>query len=94
MVRFEDLIFRADEVIPQVCQCVLGNSYRQPSKFLHFRGAAKDHGGGQGGLLDSIIKYGNQTKRAQGYTQNQWNAANEVIGQDLMNRFGYLQSRI
>ena len=108
LVRLEDLIFRADQVIPPICECVLGDDddhnqtgslglrgqrkvvpqKRASSKFLHAQAAAKDHGG-QGDLLRSLIQYGNSSRRRDGFTQTQWDAARAIIGTDLMETFGY-----
>jgi hypothetical protein len=42
-----------------------------------------------GGLLKSIVKYGNTTKRRDGYATFQLEAAKDVLDSRLMNLLGY-----
>jgi hypothetical protein len=92
IVRMEDLVFHAETVVPQLCECA-GMSYRGELKHTG-EIANRNHGIEQNatdqGLLRSIIRYGNVTKRRDGYPQFQLDAAREVLGEtNLMEFFHY-----
>jgi hypothetical protein len=91
MVRLEDLIFHAATVIPQICEC-FGGEYHDELRH-HAEVSNKNHGidlnGTAGGLMRSVIKYGNITNRRKGYPPNQLQAAKDILDPNTMDLFGY-----
>lgn len=91
LIRMEDLVFHAEHIMPQVCECA-GFQYRGS---LHQMNEVqnKNHGIEQNatsqGLLRSIIQYGNTTNRRNGYTSLQLKAAADLLDEQLMKRFTY-----
>ncbi len=95
IVRMEDLVFRADEVLPQICECFGGTwqNHHDKTQVRHQpkvanRNAGIDTGLGSG-LLRSIIKYGNTTSRREHYQSMQLEAAKDILDPKLMALFGY-----
>ncbi len=92
MVRLEDIIFRADQVVPKICECFGGTWSRDG---VHHRAKAANRNPGidinspTSGLLGSIIKYGNRTLRRKYYQRIQFEAAKEILDPRLMELFGY-----
>jgi len=91
MVRFEDLIFHAEETISQVCAC--GGGTMKP-KFRYVEESAKGTGGphaGSAGFLASLVTYGNKTLRMKGILTDDRDTeyAREHLDKDLMDVFGY-----
>jgi hypothetical protein len=91
MVRFEDLLFHAENVVSQVCQCGGGTMARD---FRYVEDSAKGDRGphaGSAGFLASLVTYGNSTLRMKGiltdgadveYTRGH-------LDKDLVEMFGY-----
>lgn len=91
MVRLEDLLFHADTVLPQICEC-MGGRYHQEVKHhaeVANRNRGIDTNETSQGLLRSIIKYGNIQNRRKGYPSNQLQAAKEILDPKAMELFGY-----
>ena len=91
MVRFEDLLFHAEDVVSKVCECGGGTMARD---FRYVEGSAKGEGGphaGSAGFLASLVTYGNSTLRMKGILTD----ANDVeyarihLDKDLLEMFGY-----
>lgn len=65
VVRYEDLLYQPEHVMKEVCECY--GSELKPN-FRFFTGSAKiltgPHIGGAG-LIDALIKYGNDTRRKE-----------------------------
>lgn len=91
----EDLLFRAEEVLPQICECFGGTMWNAlgPNRIQYYSNVANHNPGvdnGKGsGLLRSIMNYGNKTLRRQSYQAVQLQAAKEVLEPSLMKLFGY-----
>ena len=96
MVRLEDIIFRADQVVPTICEC-FGGTYRKNEDTngvyqradVANRNPGIDKASHTSGLLGSIIKYGNRTLRRRHYRRIQFEAAKEILDPHLMELFGY-----
>ena len=98
VLRMEDLIFHADTVLPQMCECVGGKlrgSRVQQITEIANRNAGIDRSSGKNsGLLRSIVNYGNITRRRDGYPAFQLVAAKEILDSRLMNVMGYRYEEI
>jgi hypothetical protein len=94
VVRMEDILFHADTVLPQICEC-LGGKINNGGQVKHFamianRNQGIDESGGiRSGLLRSVINYGNITKRRDGYPAFQLVAAKDTLDSKLMNLLEY-----
>lgn len=92
VVRLEDLVFHAETVVPQLCECA-GAEFR--GEFKHTQTIANPNAGidlSQGldmGLLRSVIKYGNITNRRKGYPKFQLEAAKELLDPRMMDLLAY-----
>jgi hypothetical protein len=92
MVRFEDLIFHAEETVTQICSC--GGGSMKPV-FKYVEDSAKGQGGphkGSAGFLASLVTYGNSTLRNKDILReaNDVNYAREHLDKDLLELFGYV----
>ncbi|KAL7432890.1 hypothetical protein ACHAXM_004312 [Skeletonema potamos] len=91
MVRFEDLLFHAEETISQICDCA-GGTMRP--RFRYVEDSAKgDYGphAGSAGFLASLVTYGNSTKRMKDILTDEadYKYAKENLDMQLMRDFGY-----
>ncbi|KAL3920960.1 MAG: hypothetical protein SGILL_003000 [Bacillariaceae sp.] len=92
MVRMEDLVFHAETVMPQLCECagmVYGGKLKHQGEVANQNHGIELNATDQG-LLRSIIRYGNITNRRVGYPPFQIDAAKEVLSEtSLMGLFRY-----
>jgi hypothetical protein len=92
VVRLEDLVFHAEKVVPQLCECA---GFETRGEFHHKRTVANLNKGidknftNGAGLLQSIIRYGNPKTRRKGYSPCQLWAAKGILDPRLMDVFGY-----
>ncbi len=91
MIRFEDLLFHAEETVASVCTC-WGGTMRPD--FRYVKNSAKGQKGphaGSAGFLASLVTYGNSTLRNQGTLTDKRDAlyARKNLDEDLMTAFGY-----
>jgi hypothetical protein len=94
MVRFEDLIFHAKEVITKVCRCGGGD---MEDEFQYIVDSAKKggdniHGSDRTNYLDAMIKYGSaehHAQRTKGMTSEDKDYARQAFDSELMEAFGY-----
>mmetsp|Transcript_15636 Transcript_15636/g.31761 ORF Transcript_15636/g.31761 Transcript_15636/m.31761 type:complete len:451 (-) Transcript_15636:1303-2655(-) len=91
MIRFEDLLFHAEETITEVCECGGGT---MNSVFRYVEDSAKGQKGphaGSAGFLASLITYGNRTLRMNETltTHADVEYFRTHVDQDLMNIFSY-----
>lgn len=91
MVRFEDLLFHAEETVAAACEC--GGGTLRP-RFKYVEDSAKGSGGphaGSAGFLASLVTYGNRTLRNEGILTERWDRdyAREHLDATLMETFGY-----
>jgi hypothetical protein len=91
VVRLEDLLFHADEVVPQICTCA-GGSFRaffRHSRVVQNRNKGIDTTKVDEGLYRSIVRYGNTTNRRKGYPSFQLEAIRDILDPSMMDIFGY-----
>jgi len=90
IIRFEDLLFHAEEVITQVCHCADG----EVKGGIHIMGESAKNHAGSNGLLSSILRYGHQDNRTDGMTKDDIDYAQQALNKDMMETFGYSHPRI
>ena len=98
IVRLEDLIFHADKVVPQICEC-MGATYHPDGtdgNILLIPETVNQNDGVQDldstitGILRTIIKYGTPSKRLERFQDmQQLVAAKKLLNGTLMDLFGY-----
>ena len=95
VVRFEDLLFYGEEVTETLCECG-GGVPREDRKFPHFVYVSESaklgtaaHGNHKTGLLDALIKYGNDDHRLDHLTPEDLALAAKILDPKLMEYFGY-----
>ena len=91
MVRFEDLLFHAEDVVSKVCKCGGGTMAKT---FRYVEDSAKGETGphaGSAGFLASLVTYGNSTLRNKATLTERADVEyfREYIDKDLMETFGY-----
>ena len=97
-LRYEDLLFHAEDTVTQLCDCVGGrrrgrgrrrddDKFRYPKESVKL--GLKGHKGGTSGLLDAIIRYGDPNMRLEGWTQRDWQYSADNLDQGLMDKYGY-----
>jgi hypothetical protein len=91
MVRFEDLLFHAEDVVSKVCNCGGGTMAKT---FRYVEDSAKGETGphaGSAGFLASLVTYGNSTLRNRATLTERADVEyfREYIDKDLMDIFGY-----
>lgn len=92
IVRYEDLLLHANEVIPQICQCVNGKlvnitehgvTLSQASvKDIHQHGKTSN-------LREAMLRYGSQALRTKHFSKGDLIYADEYLRKELMDLFGY-----
>lgn len=91
IVRMEDLVFHAETVIPQLCECA-GAKFR--GDLVHTAVVTNTNSGidltdPRMGLMRSVVSYGNIANRRKGYATNQLEAAHKILDPTLMDLFAY-----
>lgn len=89
IVRFEDLLFHAEETVSQVCEC--GGGTMKP-RFRYIEDSAKGEGGphaGSAGFLASLAMYGNKTLRMGIFKDGDLEYARHHLDTELLQIFGY-----
>lgn len=91
MIRFEDLLFHAEEVVTKVCNC--GGGVMRDGGFKYIKKPAKAGPAHQGssGLLKSLAKYGDASNRLKSFTTPDLDFAKSVINKDIMRLFKYAE---
>ncbi|KAL7536039.1 hypothetical protein ACHAXR_006879 [Thalassiosira sp. AJA248-18] len=90
VLRFEDILFHAEEVVTKLCNCVEGR--RRKGGFKYPEESAKDAQAGHvgsNGLMNALIRYGDPGKRLEGWTKKDWEYAQNDLDWDLMDKYGY-----
>ncbi|GMI01703.1 hypothetical protein TrLO_g11127 [Triparma laevis f. longispina] len=85
MVRFEDILYNQEQTVKLACECAGGHL---AEVFEYQDDPAKGHGGKEG-AMDVLKKYGDETKRFQGWREADLDFLSRVVDQDLMNMFEY-----
>ena len=92
VVRMEDLVFHAKTVVPQLCKCAGGTMKGNKIKYVT-ETQNQNHGieiaAKGGGLLRSVVNYGNITKRRDKFAGFQLVAAKDILDPRLMELLGY-----
>jgi len=96
LIRYEDLIFHQEYVVGQVCKCIGGTM--SSDDFTPVKESAKGnqpaHVGGSD-LVQSVMRYGDAKKRAEGFSDVDREYAEKAVDKDLVKMFGYKsESRI
>eukprot|EP00551_Chaetoceros_affinis_P009890 CAMPEP_0203662558 /NCGR_PEP_ID=MMETSP0090-20130426/482_1 /ASSEMBLY_ACC=CAM_ASM_001088 /TAXON_ID=426623 /ORGANISM="Chaetoceros affinis, Strain CCMP159" /LENGTH=426 /DNA_ID=CAMNT_0050525363 /DNA_START=147 /DNA_END=1427 /DNA_ORIENTATION=- len=92
IVRYEDLLLHANEIIPQICRCVDGKLVNTTENGVTLsQESVKDVGrhGKTSNLVQSLMRYGNETLRTRHFSKGDLVYADEYLRQDLMEIFGY-----
>ncbi|EED89341.1 predicted protein [Thalassiosira pseudonana CCMP1335] len=87
--RFEDLLFHGEEVLKIACECV-GGVFTDDFVYIE-RNAKEDlpiHTGANG-LVESLVQYGDPSKRLTGFTDRDRYYASKNLDSQLMEKFGY-----
>jgi hypothetical protein len=86
LIRFEDVLYRQEEIVQLIRDCVGMPSSTQP--FARLAGKAKSHGDSSD-YATALIKYISDDTRHQGLNQLDRDYANKVLPKDMMDLFGY-----
>ena len=84
-IRFEDIIFNAEEVMNSVAECA-GLSVRQPYRAM--LKPSKEHGESSS-LLSAMVQYGTYTWRYMGMLSEDLEYSKEALDDELMRVFHY-----
>jgi len=91
IVRFEDLLFYAQNVTETLCKCGGGEPRR--SNFTHVFASAKlgtlAHGSNKTNLLDALIQFGSNKGRLNGMAATDVTHSRELLDPFLMKKFRY-----
>lgn len=89
IIRFEDLLFHAEEVVGRVCKC--GGGVMKDGPFQYVQDSAKKGAAhkGSNGLVKSMLQYGNVRKRTEGYSLQDLQYAESSLRSDILDVFHY-----
>lgn len=89
IVRYEDLLFRPEEMTRKICTCGGG---KMKKKFKYIVQSSKGDSGvhkASSGLVQAISRYGNATVRLANFIKEDLEYAKEELSQNLMQSFHY-----
>lgn len=89
VVRFEDLLFHAEEIATKVCKCARGKMKDGPFRYVvdsAKKGKAHD---GSNGLVKSLTKYAKESNRLKSITPQDMEFLQHNINTELMETFHY-----
>lgn len=92
IVRYEDLLLHADQVIPQVCDCVGGTLVNTEKNGIALsKDSVKDKRlfGETSNLVESLTRYGSSKLRIADFSKGDLVYTNDAISKELMEMFGY-----
>ena len=93
IVRYEDMIFRPEQMVREACTCVGGEMKSANftySAVENVKYGAKGHGQQEKeGLLNYIVKNGNASTRVQGCRDEELEYSHTVLSANLMEAFRY-----
>jgi len=89
VIRFEDLLFHAEEVVGKVCTCGGGVIHTEYFKYIEESAKTGKAHKGSNGLVKSFVSYGNKTRRTTVYTNGDMDYAKKTLRRDLMDMFHY-----
>jgi hypothetical protein len=88
IVRYEDLLFHAEQVIQEVCSCA-GGKMRLKDKLI-YKHAPKGHiHKSDTGFIKAVVQYGNAQMRRKGFLLEDLKYAYKHLRSDLMDIFHY-----
>lgn len=82
------MLFRAEEVIPQVCECA-GGTMKAKFTFVHKAPKVGRIGMQKNGLVGALIRYGKDDDRFEGLTDADVKFAINELDKKLMDQFRY-----
>jgi len=85
IVRYEDVLFRPEEIVNDICTCAGGT---MKPNFINQEATAKNHGTGNG-KKQSEKKYGDEERRVVGYKDEDLKWFEENIDVALLEELGY-----
>eukprot|EP00566_Odontella_aurita_P013234 CAMPEP_0113535572 /NCGR_PEP_ID=MMETSP0015_2-20120614/5782_1 /TAXON_ID=2838 /ORGANISM="Odontella" /LENGTH=457 /DNA_ID=CAMNT_0000434845 /DNA_START=375 /DNA_END=1748 /DNA_ORIENTATION=- /assembly_acc=CAM_ASM_000160 len=90
IVRYEDILVHPERVIEAVCRCAGGDTNMDGFTFSDVNGKG-NHGphAGSNGLISALIRYGNVSKRQEGFSSDDLNYAENVLDSNLMQAYKY-----
>ena len=93
VIRFEDLLFRQEEIVTSVCSCAGGKMLKE---FLKFDSSAKGekgaHGGGHG-RKEALARYGSEEVRNKDFSELDLAYFDRFADKTLMELFHYGDSK-
>jgi len=89
IVRYEDMLFRTEEVVKKVCECAGGKMIAKTFKYVEDSAKAGAAHKGSSGLISSMIRYGNSTRRTAFYTEEDLNFVRKKVDQSLFDAYSY-----
>jgi hypothetical protein len=95
VVRFEDLLFHAEAVVEQICECGGGKIYNM-TDFKYSVDSAKQGAAHKGanGLVKSIVKYSDKSKRVKSFASEDLEYATKTVKMDIMDIFNYAKPQM
>mmetsp|Transcript_5754 Transcript_5754/g.8461 ORF Transcript_5754/g.8461 Transcript_5754/m.8461 type:complete len:180 (+) Transcript_5754:687-1226(+) len=91
IVRYEDLLFHPDYVISEVCKCAGGRVLAEDERRYitdNAKAGQKIHEGASD-LLSAVMRYGDEAKRVEGFTDEERSYAERALNKDLVDKFDY-----
>jgi len=89
IVRFEDMLFRSDEVAAIVCDCI-GGELTENTKYV-IESAKGENGPHKDsfGMIEALIRYGDASARIEGFSKEDLEYAKNVLNSTYMKLFSY-----
>ena len=96
IIRYEDLLFHLDEVLPKICDCAGGTNKNKDGKIRrkvepppNKKAAVGKTQKKSNNLLSSMVAYGDETKMVKGMKDEDIEYARGTLREQLMDTFGY-----
>ena len=89
IVRFEDLLFRTEETVKQICHCGGGKMKDTQFKFVVESAKSGQAHKGSSGMIKSMIRYGNSTRRVSYYTEPDLEYVRKKWDKELGDAYSY-----
>jgi len=89
MIRFEDTLFHARQVMKQVCECGGGELVSPDRHIYHLDEAKWQHKHAQNNMVSAIVKYGTDAGRYRNMTREDLEFARNHLDPSLLDLFHY-----
>jgi hypothetical protein len=92
IVRYEDLLFRPESTIDQVCQCAGGRLKHPHTQFVYTQKSAKGTTGPHSGASDlsgALMRYSSSSERIKNISIPDLEVASQQLHPDMMQTFAY-----